>query len=54
MAGKRIRKNATIEVRVSCFCCANKNLKELKAIYKFLPEYWQKKSKTYKQRQQDR
>lgn len=28
--------------RVSCYCCGNKNLKELKAIYKYLPEYWQK------------
>lgn len=27
--------------RVSCWCCANKNLKELKAIYKNLPEYWE-------------
>lgn len=28
--------------RVSCYCCANKNLKELRAIYKYLPEYWKK------------
>ena len=28
--------------RVSCYCCGNKNLKELRAIYKFLPQYWQK------------
>lgn len=28
--------------RVSCWCCANKNLKELKNYYKFLPEYWEK------------
>ena len=28
--------------RVSCYCCSNKNLKELKAIYKYLPTYWQK------------
>lgn len=28
--------------RVSCYCCGNKNLKELKAIYEHLPEYWQK------------
>ena len=28
--------------RVSCWCCGNKNLKELKAIYQHLPEYWQK------------
>lgn len=38
--------------RVSCYCCANKNLKELKAIYKHLPIYWQKlkdmQTKTYK------
>lgn len=26
--------------RVSCWCCANKNLKELKNIYTYLPEYW--------------
>ena len=28
--------------RVSCWCCANKNLKELKNYYKYLPEYWEK------------
>lgn len=28
--------------RVSCWCCANKNLKELKNYYKFLPNYWEK------------
>lgn len=28
--------------RVSCWCCANKNLKELKNIYTHLPEYWGK------------
>lgn len=28
--------------RVSCYCCGNKNLKELKAIYKYLPKYWKK------------
>lgn len=28
--------------RVSCWCCANKNLKELKNIYQFLPEYWER------------
>lgn len=27
--------------RVSCWCCGNKNLKELKAIYTHLPEYWE-------------
>lgn len=26
--------------RVSCWCCKNKNRKELKAIYQFLPQYW--------------
>lgn len=26
--------------RVSCWCCANKNLKELRNIYRYLPEYW--------------
>lgn len=28
--------------RVSCWCCCNKNIKELRNIYRFLPEYWQK------------
>ena len=28
--------------RVSCFCCGNKNLKELFNIYRYLPEYWTK------------
>lgn len=28
--------------RVSCWCCANKNLKELKNYYIYLPEYWNK------------
>lgn len=28
--------------RVSCWCCQNKNLKELKNIYLYLPEYWQR------------
>lgn len=28
--------------RVSCWCCQNKNLKELKNIYLHLPEYWQR------------
>ena len=28
--------------RVSCWCCANKNLKELKNIYTYLPQYWEK------------
>lgn len=26
--------------RVSCWCCSNKNLKELKNIYQYLPRYW--------------
>ncbi len=26
--------------RVSCWCCANKNLKELRNIYIYLPQYW--------------
>lgn len=26
--------------RVSCWCCANKNIKELRNYYKYLPEYW--------------
>lgn len=28
--------------RVSCWCCSNKNLKELENIYNYLPEYWDK------------
>lgn len=28
--------------RVSCWCCRNKNLKELKAIYFHFPDYWQR------------
>lgn len=28
--------------RVSCWCCGNKNLKELYNIYKYLPGYWAK------------
>ncbi len=28
--------------RVSCWCCRNKNLKELYNIYLYLPDYWQK------------
>ena len=27
--------------RVSCWCCKNKNRKELKNIYQFLPQYWE-------------
>jgi 3'-phosphoadenosine 5'-phosphosulfate sulfotransferase (PAPS reductase)/FAD synthetase len=26
--------------RVSCWCCGNKNLKELKNMYLYMPEYW--------------
>lgn len=26
--------------RVSCWCCGNKNLKELRNIYRYLPYYW--------------
>lgn len=28
--------------RVSCWCCKNKNRKELKAIYQYLPHYWER------------
>ena len=28
--------------RVSCWCCRNKNLNELRAMYNNLPEYWQR------------
>ena len=27
---------------MSCWCCKNKNRKELKAIYQFLPQYWER------------
>ena len=43
--------------RVSCWCCPLKNLKELKAIYKEFPEYWEKlkewDEKTYRQFRSD-
>lgn len=32
----------TILDRVSCWCCANKNLKELQNYYLYLPTYWKK------------
>ena len=32
----------TILDRVSCWCCGNKNLHELRNIYTNLPEYWEK------------
>lgn len=38
--------------RVSCWCCCNKNLKELKNYYKYLPSYWNKLKDL--QRQTDR
>ena len=28
--------------RVSCWCCCNKNKKELFNIWKYLPEYWER------------
>ena len=28
--------------RVSCWCCRNKNRKELRNIYRYLPEYWER------------
>ena len=28
--------------RVSCWCCTNKNLDELRNIYHILPEYWER------------
>ena len=28
--------------RVSCYCCRNKNLKELYNLFRFLPDYWKK------------
>lgn len=31
--------------RVSCWCCANKNLKELRNMRRFLPDYWERMKK---------
>lgn len=28
--------------RVSCWCCSNKNQKELRNIYTYLPQYWER------------
>lgn len=28
--------------RVSCYCCGNNNLKELRNMYRFLPRYWKR------------
>lgn len=28
--------------RVSCWCCRNKNFKELRAIHDYLPDYWER------------
>lgn len=28
--------------RVSCWCCANKNKKELRNIWRYLPQYWER------------
>ena len=28
--------------RVSCWCCCNKNKKELYNIYRYLPKYWER------------
>lgn len=28
--------------RVSCWCCANKNRRELRNIYQYLPQYWER------------
>ena len=28
--------------RVSCWCCCNKNLKELRNIYEYMPDYWER------------
>lgn len=45
-AGFRWREGETelydVLERVSCFCCANKNLAECRAMIEHLPEYWQK------------
>ena len=39
MYAKRIRLYDILD-RVSCWCCCNKNLKELRNIHNFLPKYW--------------
>lgn len=31
--------------RLSCYCCRNKNLKELKAMYYLFPKYWERLKK---------
>lgn len=41
MVLKLLEENYPLD-RVSCWCCRNKNIKELKNIYMYLPEYWQK------------
>ena len=45
-AGFRWREGETelydVIERVSCYCCANKNLTECRAMIEHLPEYWQK------------
>lgn len=44
-AGFRWREGETelydVLERVSCFCCANKNLTECRAMIEHLPDYWQ-------------
>jgi len=35
--------------RVSCWCCANKNLKELKNYFLYLPKYWEMLKELQKQ-----
>lgn len=35
--------------RVSCWCCKNKNRKELKVIYQYLPQYWEQLKKLQSQ-----
>lgn len=39
-SGERYIELYSILDRVSCWCCCNKNLKELKNYYKYLPNYW--------------
>jgi 3'-phosphoadenosine 5'-phosphosulfate sulfotransferase (PAPS reductase)/FAD synthetase len=35
--------------RVSCWCCANKNQRELRNIWRFLPQYWEQLKEIQKQ-----
>ena len=40
--------------RVSCWCCCNKNFKELRNIYIYLPNYWKKSKRLLEKRDRPR